>query len=346
MIKKTLKKITVLALCALMMFGGVCNTYVSAASKLSAPKSVSVKLVSTKKSKISWKKVKGAKTYKIYYSVNGGSYKILKTTTKNSYTHSNLKSGKTYRYKVTACKGSIKSNYSSVKAQKTLSSTKIKLTTKVSGAKVTLRWNGIKNASGYYVYRKSSGGEYKKIADTKNKIYKDTSLTKLGKKYTYKVVPYIISSGKKLTGSAGSKTITTANSAYLLDLVKPYETPYYYNTLSFVMGGDTYKNGFSCMGYGNEGFGNVTTFNIKGNYSKLSFIAGMLDNSYHKNNATIYIYGDGELLDTFYIDSTALPKRFSTDISDCIQLKICVYSNRSVAAYDSDFGIADIKVYK
>ncbi len=346
MFKKVTRKLSIVVLCVTMLFSGISATPVYAASKLSTPKSISVKLISTKKSKISWKKVKGAKKYRIYYSVSGGSYKALKTTTKVTYTHSNLKGGKTYSYKIRAYKGSQKSNYSSVKKQKTLANTKVKITTKISGAKVTLRWNSVKNASGYYIYRKASGGGYKKIADTKNRIYKDTSLNKLGKKYTYKIVPYITSSGKKLKGSAGYKTIKTANSAYLLDLIKPYEHPYYYNTLNFVMGGDTYGHGYTCMGYGNAGYGNVTTFNLKGNYSKLSFDAGILDNNSSKNDADIYIYADGELIDSFHINSSALPKHFSTDISDCIQLKICVYSGRSVASWDSDYGIANIKVSK
>ncbi len=346
MIKNISKKLSIFALCALMLFSGICTTSISAATKLSAPKSVSVKLTSTKKSKVTWKKVKGAKKYKIYYSVNGGSYKTLKTTIKTSHTHSGLKSGKTYRYKVRAYKGSSKSSYSSVKKQKTFANTKLKVTTKVSGTKVTIKWNSIKNASGYYVYRKSSGGGYKKIADTKNKIYKDTSLTQLGKKYTYKVVPYIKSSGKKLKGSAGYKTAKTANAAYLLDLMEPYEKPYFYDTLNFAMGGDTFGHGYTCTGHGDKGYGNVTTFNIKGKYSTLSFDAGILDKSGKKNNADIFIYGDGELIDTFHIDCSALPKHFTTDMTDCIQLKICVYDGRSVVSWSGDFGIANIKVTK
>lgn len=112
------------------------------------------------------------------------------------------------------------------------------------------------------------------------------------------------------------------------------------------MGGDTYGHGYSCMGYGSEGYGNVTIFNLKGEYSKLSFDAGILDNDSNKRNAKIYIYADGDLINTFDIMSDSLPKHFTTDITDCIQLKICVYSNRSVAAWDSNYGIANLKVSK
>ena len=343
--KTIYKRIATVALSLLIMVCGISVPTVSAVSKLARPQSVSVKLVSTKKAKISWKRVSGAKKYQVYYST-GGSYKKLKTTSSKSVSHSGLKAGKTYRYKVKAVRGSKKSSYSSVEKQKTLGNNKIKVKTKVSGVKVTVRWNSVKNASGYYLYRKSSGGSYKKLADTKDRIFKDTSLTSLGKKYVYKVVPYIKDSGKKIKGAAGKKTATTAKSAYLLDIMEPYEKPYYYDTMNFVMGGDSYGHGYSCMGYGDEGFGNVTSFNLKGKFSKLTFDAGILDNDGYKNNANIYIYADGELIEDFVIDPNNLPKHYKVNVEDCIQLRICVYSHRSVAMWDSSYGIANIKVYK
>jgi len=346
MLKKLTKNLSVFMLCAIMLLSGIGNTSVFAATKLATPKSVAVKLVYARRSKISWKKVSGAKTYRIYYSVNGGSYKKLTTTSKNYYYHYNLQNGKNYRYKIRAYNGSKSSNYSSVKSVKIIGNAKPKVTVKVSGTKMTVKWNYIKNANGYYVYRRTIGGEYKKIADTNNLLYKDTSIVLLGKKYQYKVVPYIKNSGKRYLGSAGTKIATTAKSAYLLDIVKPYEKPYYYKETQMVMAGDTYGHGYTCMGYGDEGFGNVTSFNLKGRYSKISFTAGLLDGDYNKRQADIYIYADGELIKNFTIIPGTLPQYCTADISDCIQLKICVYSNRSVAQWDSDYGIANIKVSK
>lgn len=346
MLKKFTKRLSIFMLCAIMLFSGVGNTSVFAATKLSAPKSVTAKLVYARRSKISWKKVKGAKNYRIYYSVNGSSYKTLKTTTNNYYYHYNLQNGKTYRYKIKAFKGSKASNYSAVKTVKIIGNAKPKVSVKVSGTKMTVKWNYVKNASGYYIYRRAIGGDYKKIADTKNLLYKDTSLVLLGKKYQYKVVPYIKNSGKRFLGLAGTGTATTAKSAYLLDIVRPYEKPYWYKETQMVMGGDTYGHGYTCMGYGDEGYGNVTSFNLKGRYSKLSFTAGLLDGNSNIWQADIYIYADGELINTFKIIPGTLPKYYTADITDCIQLKICVYSNRSVAQWDSTYGIANIRVSK
>lgn len=346
MFKKLTKRLSVFMLCAIMLLSGVGNTSVFAATKLSAPKSVAVKLVYARRSKISWKKVSGAKTYRIYYSVNGGSYKALTTTSKNYHYHYNLQNGKTYRYKIRAYKGSKFSGYSSVKTIKIIGNTKPKVTVKVSGTKMTVRWNSVKNASGYYVYRKAIGGEYKKIADTRNLLYKDNSLVLLDKKYQYKVVPYIKNSGKRYLGAAGTKIASTGKSAYLLDIVKPYEKPYYYKETQMVMGGDTYGHGYTCMGYGDEGYGNVTYFNLKGRYSKLSFTAGLLDGNNTNSKPYIYIYSDGELIESFEIIPGTLPKYYTADITDCMQLKICIYDGHWGATGSSYYGIANIKVSK
>ncbi len=63
------------------------------------------KAVSPKKkqNKISWKSIKDADGYKVYYSTkSNGKYKLLKTLNKNTttYTHKKVKNGKAYFYKV------------------------------------------------------------------------------------------------------------------------------------------------------------------------------------------------------------------------------------------------------
>ncbi len=66
---------------------------------------------------------------------------------------------------------------------------------------VKLTWKKSSNASGYYVYRKTGSGSYKKIKTIKKKstvTYTDTS-AKNGSTYTYKVVAY--SSNNKSSGA-------------------------------------------------------------------------------------------------------------------------------------------------
>ncbi|MCC8067736.1 MAG: Ig-like domain-containing protein, partial [Clostridiales bacterium] len=59
---------------------------------------------------------------------------------------------------------------------------------------IVIKWTAVSNASGYYIYRKSGSGSFKKIAAVSGSStisYTDTSVkSKNGKTYTYKVVPY------------------------------------------------------------------------------------------------------------------------------------------------------------
>ena len=82
---------------------------------LAQPK-VSVAL-SSKKPKVSWKKVDGAVSYKVYRATSkNGTYSLVKTTTSLNYKDTAAKSGKTYYYKVVAVctKTAGNSAYSSV----------------------------------------------------------------------------------------------------------------------------------------------------------------------------------------------------------------------------------------
>ena len=75
---------------------------------------------------------------------------------------------------------------------------------------INIKWKKVSNASGYYIYRKSSGGKWKKIATIKNSTttsYTDKSVkSKDGSVYSYTVAAYNQSftgnyntSGKKIT---------------------------------------------------------------------------------------------------------------------------------------------------
>ena len=73
--------------------------------------------LSSKKPKVSWDKVEGAVSYKVYRaSSKNGTYSLVKTTTSLSYKDSNATSGKTYYYKVVAvCSNTAgNSNYSGI----------------------------------------------------------------------------------------------------------------------------------------------------------------------------------------------------------------------------------------
>lgn len=224
---------------------------------------------------------------------------------------------------------------------------KIKSVTVSDLTKFKIKWSKVKKCSGYVLYYKVGRGSFKKLKRFgKNSTLYTHSNLKVGTKYAYKIKSYK-KQGSKIKYSKFSNVIAKKCTNYLLDIVSPYETPYYYKTTNIKMGGEFYKHGFRCMGYGDEGLGNITSFNLKGKYSKLSFVSGIIDGCSELNDAIIYIYADGDLVEQFDIKADELPKQHSVDITNCFQLKLCVYSGRSsVAMYDSNYGIANIKIYK
>lgn len=135
---------------------------------------------------------------------------------------------------------------------------------------------------------------------------------------------------------------------YLLDVVKPYITPYHYEecmSKSLKMGGTVYSKGFQCMGYGDKDLGNLTYFNLNGKYSQVSFTAGFLeDNGYHADKVTFRILADNKQVDCFTLQYGSLPVSRKVNINNCKQLVISVYSYQGVAFYDGRYGIAELKV--
>ncbi len=143
--------------------------------------------------KISWKPVSNCSGYKVYRKTEDGKYKRIATVkgaTKSYYTDKKAKSGTKYFYKVVAYSGDYVSYFTEV-SRYYLDNPELK--SAKSGKKgVTAKWGTVEGASGYYVYRKTGSGSYKKIATVKGrtkKSYLDKSAKK-GKTYTYKVKAY------------------------------------------------------------------------------------------------------------------------------------------------------------
>ena len=73
--------------------------------------------------KLNWKKIDGAKEYKVYRATSeDGEYKLMKTTTNTYYINTSAKAGTTYYYKVKA----IHSNSSANSVYSTVTSIKAK----------------------------------------------------------------------------------------------------------------------------------------------------------------------------------------------------------------------------
>ncbi|MCR4595086.1 MAG: D-alanyl-D-alanine carboxypeptidase family protein [Clostridiales bacterium] len=136
--------------------------------------------------KISWKKIASAKTYEIYRKDSGNSYKKIANVSSLSYTDKSAKSGTTYRYAVYAFNGTSKSVCKPVSLIR-LSNPSVKLSNVDRGVSVT--WNKVTGAKGYYIYRKTSSGSYSVIGRTTSSSYVDeTAKNKTG--YYYAVRAY------------------------------------------------------------------------------------------------------------------------------------------------------------
>lgn len=139
---------------------------------------------------VGWNSVKGAKGYNVYRKTakNGKWIKVI-STTKTSYTDTNIKSGGNYFYTVRAYDGKNLSSYvSNGIATKYLFTPKLnKVTSNKSGINIT--YGKVSGATGYVVYRKTGKSKWVKLA-TVSGNNKTSYLDKTAKKdvtYTYTV---------------------------------------------------------------------------------------------------------------------------------------------------------------
>ncbi len=187
-------------------FAGNLSEPVRALCRCGRPVVKSDYLTSTGKPYLTWSAVDGASKYQVYRAASkNGTYKLLGTTTKLSYTDTATNTGYTYFYKIKAvCKAnsSATSAYSAaVSAISHCAKPVVKTGYIASSGKPYLKWSTIIGASKYYVYRSSSeGGPYKYIGSTTETSYTDPSAY-AGYTYYYKV-------------KAISRVKTSANSVY------------------------------------------------------------------------------------------------------------------------------------
>ena len=128
---------------------------------------------------VSWGKVKNATKYIVYRSVKSGDtwseWTRYKTTTATSYTNTNPKNGKTYRYAVRAYCQDIKSNLGKSDSLRRLTTPQVKVVNAKTGT--YLSWSSVTGANKFLVYRcyKKNGKwtEWKRIGTTTAKTYTD-----------------------------------------------------------------------------------------------------------------------------------------------------------------------------
>ena len=118
--------------------------------------------------------------YEVYRATSkDGTYKLMKTTTKTSYTNTGAEAGKTYYYKVKAIasKSSADSAYSEIKSR-TCDLPRPDVSIALSSGKPKVTWNAVEGAVEYEVYRATSkDGAYKLVKTTAKTSYTNTAAT-------------------------------------------------------------------------------------------------------------------------------------------------------------------------
>ena len=144
--------------------------------------------------KVTWSAVTGATGYRLYRKGGGSGWKALKDVSGTSYTDTSAKAGTTYTYTARAMVGGvIQSGYDSVgvSAAWTTSTagyiaTPTLVSAKAESTGIRVTWKKVSGATGYRIYRKTTGS-WSNLATVGNvDNYLDTSAAS-GTKYTYTV---------------------------------------------------------------------------------------------------------------------------------------------------------------
>jgi fibronectin type 3 domain-containing protein len=141
-----------------------------------------------------WDKTDGATGYYIYRRTSGNSFVRIanvKASSGCSYTDKNVKSGTVYAYTIRAYNDNSMYSYDTTGVGIYVVRPPEITTIKNVANGVSIKWNKVSGAQGYYIYRKTGTGTWKKIAVVGGSIsgYIDKNTVK-GKTYTYAVRAY------------------------------------------------------------------------------------------------------------------------------------------------------------
>lgn len=173
--------------------------------------------------KITWSKVKGADSYKVYRKLKGGEYSYIGKTSNTYYTDKTASSGKTYYYIVKVSNEAGNSTSSSSLSIKHLAQPQLK-TADTKSTCIYLKWTRVSGASGYRIYRKSGSGDFERIATVKGGAtvtYKDKT-AKLNKEYTYKIKAYNDKFSSAFSATKKNVALKSANDFTKSEIVALY----------------------------------------------------------------------------------------------------------------------------
>lgn len=213
--KKFAAAVLTTALAVTMIPVGTGFADAAAAASLAAPSGIKTVERDDDEITLKWNEVKGASGYEIYrYSATYDKW-IEVERTSNTYDEvDNLLSASVYTFKVRAFAGKyIYSDFSApfktATSPKDVNNLRVSSKTKTS---VTLKWNAVKRADKYQVYRyEKSTGEWKRLITTSKTSYTASGLSS-GTSYKFKVRPYREALGYKYYGDFEDITVKTVSS--------------------------------------------------------------------------------------------------------------------------------------
>ena len=131
--------------------------------------------------------VTGAEGYVIYRRTEGGSYDEIGRTSGNTYSDT-ISAGIKYYYTVAVYSGSrTEDKCPEVGAMYLATPSGLSVSNTI--ASLTLKWNAVKGATGYEIYRAGTDGKYSKIKTVTSTSYVDTSV-KNNTQYSYRIKAY------------------------------------------------------------------------------------------------------------------------------------------------------------
>ena len=131
--------------------------------------------------------VTGAEGYVIYRRTEGGSYDEIGRTSGNTYSNT-ISAGIKYYYAVAVYSGSrTEDKCPEVGVMYLVAPSGLSVSNTI--ASLTLKWNAVKGATGYEIYRAGTDGKYSKITTVTSTSYVDTSV-KNNTQYSYRIKAY------------------------------------------------------------------------------------------------------------------------------------------------------------
>lgn len=190
-----------------------------ASGKLAAPANIKTSAITNSSITLTWKKVSGADGYEIYkYNTKKKKFVKCKTVTTNSCKIGKLTQGTEYRFKVCAIvtkngkstRQTMSDEITATTKKGTLSAPKLTVEATSTGC-VSLRWNSVKGADKYRIYKMNSSGQYKKYDDYNGTMCIVTGLSDAS---TYKFKICAISGGKEQKMSDAVSATTNVSYAW------------------------------------------------------------------------------------------------------------------------------------